>query len=294
MPDDRSPAARETARWQGAAAAGVLGASVVFVYGHILRDLVRDWASDGNYSHAFLVVPFAAYAAWCQRDELARTPLRPHLFGLVIVAVSLALLSAGTLGVELFLARLSLIGLLAGAIVFVCGPSHLRMLGFPLMLLVLTIPPPAIIMNQVALPLQSLTSRGAAALLGLLSVPVLREGNVLRLPRTALEVEEACSGLRSIVSLFTVGVLAGYLSGQRPGGRMALALITIPIAVLANALRVASLGVGAHYYGIDVNHSVLHDVAGYSVFVTTLVLLFCVQGLFASVRRVARPELPSC
>ena len=166
-------------RRQIGAAAILLIASVGLAYGHVIRDLVRDWASDGNYSHGFLVVPFAAWVASDRRRELARTRVRSSLAGAIVVALSLGLLAAGTLAVELFAIRLSFIGLLAGTILFVCGPDHLRILAFPLLLLLMAIPLPAIVMNQIALPLQSLTSRGAAVLLGLVSVPVLREGNTL-------------------------------------------------------------------------------------------------------------------
>ena len=159
------------------------------------------------------------------------------------------LLVAGLLGAELFLSRVSMIGVLAGAILFLFGWPHLRVLLFPLAFLLLMIPLPAIIFNQIAFPLQLLASHvGEYDDQRAASIPILREGNVLILANTTLEVAEACSGIRSLVSLFTLGIVFGYFVDPRPWVRVVIALSAMPVAILANGLRVASAGVAAHYY----------------------------------------------
>src|SRR5262249_57047776 len=136
--------------------------------------------------------------------------IRPSAFGLVVLAGSVAVLLAGLLGSELFLSRISFIGALAGIVLFLFGWAHLRMLAFPLLFLLLMIPLPAIIFNQIAFPLQLLASRFGEVTLRALDIPVLREGNVISLATTQLEVAEACSGIRSLISLLTLGIVYGY------------------------------------------------------------------------------------
>lgn len=243
----------------------------------VARTLVADWSTDDNYSHGFLVVPVAAWLAWERRDALAAAPPRAHAFGLVVILGSVLVLGAGVLGAERFLTRLAMVGVLVGAVLFVWGAAHLRLLAFPLAFLLLMIPLPAIVFNQIALPLQLLASQVGEAGLRLAGVPVLREGNVMVLARTTLEVAEACSGIRSLVSLLTLGIVYGYFMDSRAWVRWLLALATVPIAVLTNGLRVAGTGIAAHHYGPEAAEGFLHTFSGWLVFVSALVLLFALR-----------------
>ena len=260
------------------AGAIVVGAFVSLYY-HILIRLVHDWGTDGNYSHGFLVVPIAAYLIWERRAMLKATELQPRNSGLLVVVASLAVLTAGVLGSELFLSRVSMLGVLAGSILFVAGWQYLRILSFPLGMLLITIPLPAIIFNQVAFPLQLLASRFGAAALGAAGVPVLREGNLMVLANTTLEVAEACSGMRSLMSLLTLGVVIGYFSDQRTWVRVLLSLATIPIAIFTNACRVAGTGIAAHYVGPQAAEGFLHSFSGWLVFVMALMLVLAVRQI---------------
>ncbi len=264
----------------------VLAASFGLLYWRVGAKLIHDWATDENYSHGFLIVPLAGYFAWERRDQLRCIPLAPRSWGLLIVGGSLAVLIAGLLGAELFLTRIALIGTLAGGILFVLGWQHLKMLLFPLGILLLMIPIPAIIFNQIVFPLQLLASRVGEASLSAAGVPVLREGNVIILANTSLEVAEACSGIRSLVSLLTLGTVYGYFVDRRPGLRTAIALSSIPVAILANGLRVAGTGFAAHFFGPAAAQGFFHTFSGWLVFVFAFVLLFAVvrilQWLFPS------------
>ena len=264
--------------------AGALVASaIVIAYWSVIRGLVDAWSTDDNYSHGFFIVPLAAYFAWERRHRLAQTPLRPSLIGLLIVAGSLMMLVAGILGAELFLSRVSLLGVIAGAILFLFGWPRLRVMLFPLAFTLLMIPLPALIFNKIAFPLQLLASHVGEYGVRAANIPILREGNVLILANATLEVAEACSGIRSLVSLFTLGIVFGYFADSRAWVRTVIALSAIPVAILANGLRVASAGWAAHYMGQAGVEGLFHEFSGWVVFVVAFLMMLALQRLLLRV-----------
>jgi exosortase len=257
----------------------VVLASFAVLYWTVVGKLILDWSTDDNYSHGFLIVPIALYFAWERRDRLQAVARKPSIVGLLIVLASIGVLIVGTLGAELFLTRVSILGVLAGAIVFVLGWPSLRVLAFPLAFLILMVPLPAIIFNQIALPLQLFASRVGELVLTMLHIPVLREGNVIVLAHTTLEVAEACSGIRSLVSLITLGVVYGYFADSRLLVRLLIVCSTIPVAIIANGLRVAGTGVAAHYFGPAAAEGFFHTFSGWVVFIVAFVAVFGVRTL---------------
>lgn len=260
-------------------AGGIAGASFLLLFGPVFWRLVQDWIHDDNYSHGFIILPFAIYFVWERRDRLRGFPPRPSAAGLGVVLCGLALLVVGQLGAELFLTRIAALVAIAGALAFLRGWATLRACTFPLAFLLLMIPIPAIVFNQVAFPLQLLASRTGEAGLALLGIPVLREGNLIILARTTLEVAEACSGIRSLVSLLTLGILYGYFVDSRTTLRWVIAASTVPIAIVANGVRVAGTGVAAHYFGDGAAQGFLHTFSGWLMFVAAFVMLFVVTHL---------------
>jgi exosortase len=258
--------------WLGTIAAVVT--AFVLCYWTVITKLLHDWAHDDNYSHGFLIVPLALYFVWERRARLAAASYRPNWFGLVVVVASLGMLIAGTLGAELFVSRVSIVFLIAGTVLFAAGFDALRVLAFPIAFLFLMVPPPAIIFNQIAFPLQLLASRFGEATLQALSIPVLREGNLITLANTTLEVAEACSGIRSLISLLTLGIVYGYFVDPRISIRTIIALSAVPIAIVANGLRVAGTGVAAHYYGVEAAEGFFHTFSGWIVFVVAFALMY--------------------
>ena len=244
------------------------------LYWPVLSKLVHDWGINDNYSHGYLIPPLAGYLIWERRQQLRAVPPNGTWFGLIVVLGSLLLLLAGLLGAELFLTRMALLGTLVGGVLFVLGWGHLRMLVFPLGVLLLMIPIPAILFNQVVFPLQLVASRAGEAALSGAGIPVLREGNIIILANTTLEVAEACSGIRSLVSLLTLAIVFGYFTDSRPGVRLAIALSAIPVAIAANALRVAGTGIAAHYYGSAAAEGFFHSFSGWIVFIAAFAMLF--------------------
>ena len=269
--------------WKHAALIGA-GSCLAFLYGGVIVGLVRAWVTNPDYSHGFLIIPLCLYFVWERRRRLAALDVRPSSAGLVIVAASLGLFVAGQLGAELFLSRVSLIGVLAGSVAFVLGRAQARVLAWTFCFALLMIPLPAIVFNEIAMPLQLLASNVAEQTLLAASIPVLREGNVIFLSTATLEVAEACSGIRSLVSLLTVGIVYGYFSEDRMSRRVLLALSTLPIAVVANALRVAGTGVLAHLVGPQVADGFFHTFAGWLVFMSAVVMIFVLQGLMRTLR----------
>jgi exosortase len=261
-------------------ATSLLIGSFCLLYWRVIAHLVHDWANDGNYSHGFLIVPLSLYFVWERRERLRRVSVRPSGAGLVVVLGSLAVLLAGLMGAELFLTRISIVGVLAGGIAFLFGWQMLRVLALPVGFLLLMIPIPALIFNQIAFPLQLLASQVGETALRTLSIPVLREGNVIVLANTSLEVAEACSGIRSLISLLTLGIVYGYFVDTRLGVRIAVALSTIPIAIASNGLRVAGTGVAAHYVGPEAAEGFFHTFSGWLMFVAAFCMLFVVARLF--------------
>jgi len=257
----------------------LISGAILLVYWPVFRSLLTAWLEDGNYSHGFLIPPLAAYFAWERRDRLQKLPIQPSWFGIVLMVGGILILLVGLLGSELFLTRISLLFLLAGIVQFLFGTAHLRALMFPLAFLVLMIPLPAIIFNKIALPLQFFASRVGESTISAANIPVLREGNVLVLANTKLEVAEACSGIRSLVSLITLGIVFAYFADTRTWVRVAIVLSTIPVAIIANGARVAGTGILAHWYGDAAAQGFFHEFSCWVVFVVAFVMILALQRL---------------
>jgi exosortase len=256
------------------------------LYAPVLAKLARDWSANATYSHGFVVLPIALFLAWQQRDRLRHAPARPSRAGLLILAFSLGLYVIGSLGAELFITRLSMIGVLAGTIVYVWGWKHFRLVSFPLAFLLFMIPLPAIVFDHVAVSLQLVASRLGEFLLQAVEVPVLRDGNILTLANVTLEVSDACSGIRSLVALLAVTTLVGYLWEPAAWRRAFVAAAAVPLAIGLNGARIALTGLAATWFGPEAASGSVHAASGWVVFV---VALGCVWALQQAMRS---PEIP--
>ena len=278
----------------------LLVAALAFVYWNVLARLARVWWDDENYSHGLLIPFVVGYILWTERDRLTSYVKRPSLLpGGAMVLAALAALWAGTAGAELFVQRTSFVLLVAGLLVYFFGARFLRLVAVPLLLLLLAIPVPTILFNKVAFPLQLFASRCAVAAMRLFNIPVLREGNVIELtPYNAstsikLEVVEACSGIRSLMTLVTLAVVYAYFTapsnkGDAGGGNsgrgrfggwalwrsVLIVAAAVPIAIVTNAARVSGTGVLARFYGSKAADGFFHSFSGWVVYVTAFLLLF--------------------
>jgi exosortase len=269
--------------------ASVIAACVLMVYAPVLSHLVRQWWNEPDYSHGFLVPLFSAYVLWRRGSVLRNVAVKPSWAGMAILCLSLGVLFVGSLGAELFLQRISLLGVLVGLIVWLWGWRMARDAAFPLALLLLMIPLPGVIYYQMVFPLQILASRLATWVLHAMNLfPVLREGNVLVLPSTRLEVAEACSGLRSLLSLLTIAAMYAYLAETNNLIRWILCLLVVPIAVVGNAGRVVFAAISAELAGASTAEGWSHFLSGlFLFFFSTLLLLLCHTLITEARRRAA-------
>ena len=265
----------------------------VILYYQVIAKLVSDWWNDDNYSHGFLIVPIALYFVWERRAVLKEAAKKPSVWGMVAIVVSLAMLIAGILGSELFLPRVSMLGVLAGAILFLFGWNHLKILILPVAFLLLMIPIPAIIFNQIVFPLQLLASQFGEGALVACQISVLRDGNVLHLANTSLEVAEACSGIRSLISLLSLGIVYSYLMDSRLWVRIVLSVGTVPIAIIANGIRVAGTGIAARFYGPEVAEGFSHTFSGWIIFIAAFIMLFILHRAILLIAPNIQKELSS-
>jgi exosortase len=265
---------------------GVLAVLSIWLYWPTLAHLVGQWWNDPNFSHGFFVPLFSAFVIWQERDRLARITPQPSWAGLIVLVAALGMLVVGRLGAELFLDRSSLLLLLAGVVILFLGWNLFRAVLFPWAFLLLMIPIPTIVFNQITFPLQLLASKVAARVLPVLGVPILREGNVINLPSMALEIAEACSGIRSLMSLVTLAIIYGYFMEKRLWVRWLLALASVPIAVAANSIRIIGTGLLVQYWDVEKAEGYFHASWGWIIFVVSLVMLYALHGLV----RVLFPE----
>lgn len=247
---------------------------VLLLYADVLKRLIAQWWGNSDYGHGFFVIPFACYLLWRDRRRWTETEIRPNNFGLVVMLGAGCLLLLGSLGAELFISRVSLLVLLAGVILFLAGWKLLRAVSFPLLYLIWMIPLPVIVFNQFTFPLQLMASRLATGGLELAGLPVLRDGNILVMSNYSLEVVEACSGIRSLMTLLALAVAYVYLSEPKRWMRYVVALLMIPIAILTNGIRIMVAGLLAHRYGPAAAEGFLHGFSGWFIFLSALVLMF--------------------
>lgn len=282
QPATHAPVSIAGVRLQPWWAWGALGLLTVILYWHTAVKLVHDWYTIPDFSHGFLIPFFVAYLLYDKRNVIASTPVRPNWAGVPLIALAMLTLLAGVYGAELFLARISFVMLAAGLVLTFAGNAMVRTLRLPILVLLLAIPIPAVLFNQITFPLQLFASRIASDVLPLLGVPVMREGNVMQLPAMQLEVAEACSGIRSLMSLFTVAVIYGYLLEKSTKKRVILALASIPIAVAANVVRIVGTGLCVQYWDPDKAVGFFHEFSGWLMFVVSLVCLYALQRLMAA------------
>ena len=255
--------------WAGIAWFGVL---LIACYAPVLRALVRQWNNDPDMGHAFFVPLIAGFIVWQRREELAAIRPEPNWWGLLVVGWGGLQLVFATLGAELFTARMSFVVTLIGVVWTLGGNVMLKKLAFPLFLLFFMVPIPAVIYSAATFKLQILASQLADGALTVLNIPVLREGNVLELPNQRLSVVDACSGIRSLLSLTFLSLVYGYFFERKTWVRVVLFFSTIPIAIVANASRVTITGVITQVKP-ELAEGFFHEAEGWVIFMVALVIL---------------------
>lgn len=252
------------------------GVLLTACYAPVIWRLVKQWDNDPDMGHGFFVPAIAAYITWQKRSEWLDLKPSPSWWGLALVVFGGLSVIAGTLGVELFTTRSAMVISLIGMVLSLGGVEITRKLAFPLFLLFFMIPLPAILYNRITFPLQLLASQVADQALTFLQIPVLREGNILELPQQRLSVVEACSGIRSLLSLTFLSLVYGYFFERKFGVRVVLFFATIPIAIAANASRVTLTGVLTEYKP-ELAEGFFHTASGWVIFMVALSILIALH-----------------
>jgi exosortase A len=252
---------------------GIFAAAFAFLYFDAFRDMVLDWYHDENYSHGFLIPVVSGYLLWQRREELQKIDPRPSWAGLAVALAGVALFFLGHAAGESFTMRFSILVVLAGAIIYGGGVDLMKAVAFPFAYLIFMIPLPYILYDSIAFPLKLMVSKYSVAFLKLIGIPVMREGNVINLVSTSLEVADACSGIRSIVSLLALATALAYFSQKGWVKRTILILLALPIAIFANGARVIGTGILASHYGAKAAEGFFHEFAGLVIFGVAMALL---------------------
>lgn len=280
-------ASERSRAWSGLALpTGLVLVLLGLLYRGILRDLVAQWWDDPNYSHGFLVPLFSAFLVWQQRRELRALTPRGTWVGLAVLVVGIIELLLGDLGAENFLMRSSLLVIIAGLILFHLGPEVLRAVAFPLGFLIFMVPLPATVFYAITFPLQSFAASQAAGILESIGIPVLLDGNVIHLSQLSLGVTEACSGIRSLISLLAGAAAWAYLGMPRGWIAVLFVVAAIPVTIVANVARVVLTGIIGQQWGVEYATGFFHEFAGWGIYIFAFACLFGIHALTHAVIRL--------
>ncbi len=251
------------------------------LYYQIIFHMVNDWYNDSNYSHGFLIPFISGYIILKNKEGLSNIKIKSDSYGFLVLSVGLAFYVLGITGAELFTMRFSMIPVLLGIVYCLCGREMTKNLLVPVGFLVCMIPIPSILFNIVAFPLKLLAANVATTVIQFLNIPIVREGNIIHLSDITLEVADACSGIRSLMSMIALGVAYTYLFQNNMIKRLILVLFIVPITIAANVVRVTGTGILSHYVGSAAAQGFFHEFAGIFVFLVAFAM-FITVGFFLS------------
>lgn len=274
-----NPASKTKSPWTAVAWFGGL---LILCYAPILYRLVHQWATDQDMGYGFFVPIVAGIVVWQRRNLLLATPRQPNGWGLVLVIFAACEALVATIGAELFTQRLAFVIALFGAVLYLGGTRWVKILLFPLLLMLFMIPIPEIIYATLTLKLQMIASSLGEMLITAMGIPVFRTGNVLHLPSQDLDVAEACSGIRSLLALGFLSLVYAYFADKRVWMRWALLIATVPIAIVANGIRVAVTG-WLSQINTKLAEGAYHELEGYIVFIVALVALLITHRVLRAI-----------
>lgn len=255
------------------------------LYANIVPDMVMQWYQDDNYSHGFIVPIIAGYFIYTRREELMAAEVNPWTPGLILIVAGIIQLLVAWLGVEYFTMRSSLIVIIAGLVLYFFGKKVFSIALLPICYLIFMVPLPYIIYDALAFPLKLFVTKVSVASLQLIGVIVMREGNIIMFPSTTLEVADACSGIRSLMSLMALSVAYAYFLSISNFKRWIVIVSAVPIAIITNAMRVIVTGILAQWWGAKAAEGFFHEFAGLAVFALAMVLLVSLGVLLGRERR---------
>lgn len=253
---------------------------LLVLYAPVVSSLARQWLSDPNYRHGILIPFVSAFLLWRRREELREAAGGGgEAAGLLLLFAAAGMLVTGTAAAENFAMRISLPLMVLGAALFLRGWKFTRAAGPPLLLLLLMVPLPYIIYYKITFPMQILSAKLSSWTLTAMRVSVIRKGNILLLPGYTLEVVAACSGLRSLMTMFTLAIVFAFFSDMSRGRKLLLVILSVPAAIAANTVRLVVTALGAQFFGPAFADGPLHEASGIIVFMAGFLLLLLFAGI---------------
>jgi exosortase len=259
----------------------VFSAAFVLAYFPVWKSLFLTWYNSEDYSHGFFIIPLCIYLIWRKKEILAETPKNPSGWGLPWILFALLVYLTASIAEIMTMKSFSMVLFLSGVVVYFSGFKMLKELLFPLFFLLFMIPVPAQIYATLTIPLQLFVSAVSTWIASILSVPVFREGNVIHLPEHTLQVVQACSGLRSMISLLTLCTVFGYLSLKSNMLRTILFFSGIPTAIAVNIVRVLVTVFAFYYFNYDLAHGSVHTIFGMAIFILALIIIAATKGVLS-------------
>ncbi len=247
--------------------------TIILCYAEILFDMANQWFNDPNYSHGLLIPLISGYLIWRNKNTFSLSDIRPTPKGLSVLVFGLLLLIIGKASGEFYTMRFSFIIVILGLLLFTMGVDITKKNIFPIGFLIFMIPLPYVLYNDIALPLRLLTVTFSTKILSLLGISFMREGNIIHLTQTSLHIIDACSGLRSIMSLSALAVLLAYFTQNSIWRKLLLALLAIPIAVIANFFRITGTAIVVNRWGPELTDGIIHNLSGVASFALAFILL---------------------
>ncbi len=249
------------------------------LYYQIIFAMIMDWYTYSDYSHGFLIPFISAYIIWTNREKISTIRIKPDNLGILVLIIGLIIFIIGITGAEYFTMRFSIIPIILGIVYFLYGREMVKSVLLPVGFLICMIPIPAIVFNTVAFPLKLLATNIATNIIQLANIPVVRDGNIIHLTDMSLEVADACSGIRSLMSMVALGVAYAYIFERSMLKRTILVICIVPITIITNVARVTGTGILSHYMGPSAASGFFHEFAGIVVFLAAFAMFISVAAI---------------
>jgi len=243
----------------------------------VFISLVKFWTNSEDYSHGFFILPLSLYIIWQKKDTLKKIPVQPSNWGLFIIIFFLLVFIIARTGEIATLSPICMILIIIGIIVYFYGFLICKELFFPLFFLFFMIPVPSQIYSALTIPLQLFVTKATVFIAGLMGIPIYREGNVIHFSNHTMQVVQACSGLRSMVSLLALGAIFGYFFLRSNMLRGILFVAGVPISIIVNILRVFLMVIAYHYFRYNLTADSIHTIFGIIIFIMALIIIAATQ-----------------